>query len=51
LGALANFLGAATDPTIYGKLIFLWSLVGYIGSIPFFWKSGKAYKKHIEELE
>ena len=49
LGSIANALGAATNPSIYGKLIWIWSMIGYIGSVPFFWKGGKEYKKFIEE--
>lgn len=51
LGQVANMLGALSNPAIYGKLITLWSLVGYLGSIPCFWKAGKLYKKKMEELE
>jgi hypothetical protein len=45
LGQVANMLGAATNPAIYGKLISLWSVIGYVGSIPCFWKAGKLYKE------
>ena len=48
LGACANFLGAATNPKVYGYLIWVWSMLGYIGSVPFFFKGGKEYKKYIE---
>jgi hypothetical protein len=49
LGALANALGAVANPRIYGYLIWIWSMIGYIGSVPFFWKGGKEYKKYIEK--
>lgn len=45
LGQMANLLGAAANPAIYGKLIFAWSIIGYIGAIPSFLKAGKLYKK------
>lgn len=48
LGNVANFFGAAGDPTVYGKLIFGWSLLGYLGSIPCFYKGGKFYKEFME---
>lgn len=51
LGQLANVFGAAANPAVYGKLISLWSAIGYIGSIPCFWKAGKLYKKRMEEIE
>jgi hypothetical protein len=44
-------MGAITNPAVYGKLITLWSFIGYIGSIPCFWKAGKLYKKKMEEIE
>ena len=51
LGQVANMMGAMTNPAVYGKLITLWSFIGYIGSIPCFWKAGKLYKKKMEEIE
>ena len=48
---MANLLGAATNPAIYGMLIFAWSIIGYIGSIPSFLKAGRLYKKKLEEME
>jgi hypothetical protein len=51
LGQVANMLGAAANPAIYGKLISLWSVIGYIGSIPAFWKAGKLYKAKMDNLE
>jgi hypothetical protein len=44
-------LGAAGNPAIYGKLIFAFSMIGYLGSIPFFWKGGKEYKKFVDRQE
>ena len=34
LGKMSNLLGAAADPTITGKLICAWSLMGYLCAIP-----------------
>lgn len=48
---MANLLGAATNPAIYGKLIFTWSIIGYIGAIPSFLKAGRLYKKKVEDME
>jgi len=42
-------LGAASNPFIYGKLIFAGSLFGYLGSIPSFWFAGKSYIEHIDK--
>jgi hypothetical protein len=44
-------LGAATNPSIYGKLIFAWSIIGYVGSIPAFLKAGKLYKSKMDKME
>lgn len=43
LGAIANHFDAKSNPWVYGKVIFGGSLVGYLLSIPCFWKAGKAY--------
>lgn len=51
LGACANIFGAATNPAVYGKLIWIWSMVGYLGSIPTFFKAGKVYKKFVDDQE
>lgn len=48
LGQLANWLGAAANPSIYGKLIFIFSIIGYLGSLPCFYKGGQEYKKYVE---
>jgi hypothetical protein len=36
---------------MYGKLIFLGSVVGYLGSIPCYWLAGKAYVKNLKDKE
>jgi MFS family permease len=51
LGAVSNALGVASNPAIYGKLIFLWNIIGYLGAAPFFWIGGKKYKEHLERKE
>lgn len=51
LGQCANFLGAAANPAVYGKLIWLWNIVGYIGSIPCFYIGGKKYKEFVDNQE
>lgn len=51
LGFCANFFGAATNPAVYGKLIWVWSMIGYLGSIPTFWVAGKKYKKFVDDQE
>jgi hypothetical protein len=44
-------MGALTNPAVFGKLITVWSFIGYIGSLPCFWKAGKLYKAKMEEKE
>ena len=39
----ANIFQANAFPHVYGKLIFFGSLIGYLGSIPCYWKAGKYY--------
>jgi len=51
LGHVANVLGAAANPAIYGQLIFVWNVIGYVGSVPFFWKAGQEYKKFVENRD
>ena len=51
LGQVANMLGAPANPAIFGKLVCLWSLIGYAGSIPCYWMAGKKYTKFVENEE
>lgn len=44
-------MGASSNPMIYGKLVAVFSLAGYWGSIPFWWLAGKSYKKHMEQRQ
>lgn len=49
LGWLCHVLGAAANPHIYGKLVFLFSAIGFAGSVPCFHFAGKAYEKYCRE--
>jgi hypothetical protein len=49
IAQLANIFGAASNPWVYGKLIFAGSVFGYLGSLPSFWMAGKSYIKHIQQ--
>lgn len=50
-GYLANSFGALTNPVLYGPLITGFVGLSYLGSIPFWFKAGKAYKKHMEKKD
>ena len=50
LGQLANMFGAAANPSVYGKLIWAFSMIGYLGAIPSFWRGGQYYKRFVEGL-
>lgn len=50
-GWVANSLGALTNPTLYGPILTVSVALSYWGSLPFWWKAGKYYKKHMEERE
>lgn len=50
-GAFANYFGALTNPAMYGPLITAFVAFGYIGSLPFWYNAGKAYKEVMEEKE
>lgn len=43
---IATSLGAAANPTIYGTILAGFALVGYWGSIPFWWLAGRSYKSY-----
>lgn len=34
-----------SNTTLYGPLLALFTAVGYLGSVPFFWLAGKEYEK------
>ena len=46
---IINGLGATNNPVFLGQVLSVFSLVGYWGSIPFFYLAGKNYKKYVEE--
>lgn len=46
MGHLTWILKAAANPIIFGKLITIGSLIGFVGSIFSFWKAGKHYLKY-----
>ena len=50
-GAIANNMGALTNPKLYGPLITSFVGLSYLGSIPFWWKAGANYKKVMEEKD
>lgn len=39
-GWIANYLGALSNPKLYGPLITAFVGLSYLGSIPFWWKAG-----------
>ena len=43
-GIVKNF-NTALNPGIYGILLTIFCGVGYLGSVPFFWKAGREFKK------
>lgn len=49
--AIANKYGALTNPALYGPLITGFVAASYWGSIPFWYRAGRAYKAHMEEKE
>jgi len=46
--AFSKNLGAAANPSIYGYIITVFALIGYWGSLPFWYMAGKSYKKFME---
>lgn len=50
-GYFANMFGCLTNPAMYGPLITSAVAFGYLGSLPFWFNAGKAYKKHMEEKD
>jgi len=45
LSKLAANVGAVTNPALYGPLITGMTLVGFGGSVPFWFLAGREYKK------
>lgn len=50
-GWIANKIGCLQNPTLYGPVITAFTVLSYMGSIPFWWKAGKHYKAHMEKKE
>jgi len=50
-GFFANKWGALANPALYGPIITAFVATSYLGSIPFWWKAGKAYEKHMVEKD
>jgi MFS family permease len=50
-GFVANKWGALANPALYGPIITAFVAVSYLSSIPFWWKAGKAYEKHMVEKD
>ena len=50
-GFAANWFGVQGNPLLYGPLITGFVALSYWGSLPFWWKAGKAYKQHMIEKE
>lgn len=48
---IANKVGVLANPTLYGPMLTAVCFLSYLGSIPFWWKAGKAYKAHMEERD
>jgi len=49
LSKLAVHFGAVANPALYGPLITFMTLVGFGGSVPFWYLAGKENKKKKEE--
>ena len=50
-GFIANRVGANLIPSLYGPIITGFISIGYLCSSVFYWKSGKAYTKFMEQKE
>jgi len=50
-GQIANSMGCLANPKLYGPLITTFVFLSYLGSIPFWWLAGKAYKKHMVDKD
>ena len=50
-GKIANAWGCLTNPALYGPLLTAFVAFGYIGSLPFWFNAGKAYKEHMEKKD
>lgn len=50
-GKIAKSLGASANPAIYGYLIAAFGIVGYWGSIPFWYLAGKSYEEEMTKRQ
>ena len=50
-GILASYMGCFADPRKYGILLSAFVAFGYLGSLPFWYKGGKAYKEYMEKKD
>lgn len=50
-GIFANKFGCLANPAMYGPLITAAVVFGYLGSLPFWFRAGKAYKNFMEEKD
>jgi hypothetical protein len=48
---LVKKFGAVANPAIYGPLITFTTLLGFLGSCPFWYLAGKNYKAKMEEKQ
>ena len=48
---LAKTMGCFANPALYGPLLTGFVAFGYIGSLPFWYKGGKAYKEFMEKKD
>jgi hypothetical protein len=51
LDILAKRFGALSNPSVYGPLITLTTLIGFGGSVPCWWKAGQNYKRIMTEKD
>lgn len=42
---IATELDVANNPNLYGTIITGFCVIGYLGSVPFFYKAGREYEK------
>ena len=45
LSQLCQIFGAASNPAVYGKLVYAFSTIGLVGSVPAFYLAGKAHNR------
>jgi hypothetical protein len=44
-------MGCLQNPALYGPIITAFVSLSYLGSVPFWWKAGKEYKKYMDEKD